>query len=157
MKYNKSKIMSRAWSIRRITGCTMSTALKQAWAEAKKPSFYVKDWFMKKEFTRHERFAIDDAEPELVCETEKAVKLRWPTDYGAIVRWVPKSCLYTAEQLAEEIAAENTPEKIEERRREAQEREDRYNDMITECRAKGIPARKGWRVATMKAKLAEIA
>lgn len=36
MKYNKSKIMKRAWEIRRKTGCNMSDALKKAWLRAKR-------------------------------------------------------------------------------------------------------------------------
>lgn len=35
MKYNRSEIMRNAWNIRRESGCTMSAALKKAWAVAK--------------------------------------------------------------------------------------------------------------------------
>lgn len=35
MKYNKSEIMKRAWSIRKSTGCDMSTALRKSWSIAK--------------------------------------------------------------------------------------------------------------------------
>lgn len=35
MKYNKSKIMKRAWELKKENGITMSKALKSAWAEAK--------------------------------------------------------------------------------------------------------------------------
>lgn len=38
MKYNRSDIMRNAWNIRRESGCTMSDALKKAWAVAKKGS-----------------------------------------------------------------------------------------------------------------------
>lgn len=34
-KYNLSQIMRSAWAIRRETGCTMSDALRKAWASAK--------------------------------------------------------------------------------------------------------------------------
>lgn len=35
MKYNKSEIMKNAWNIRRTIRCTMSAALRKAWANAK--------------------------------------------------------------------------------------------------------------------------
>ena len=35
MKYNKSKIMKKAWELRKENGIAMSEALKLAWAEAK--------------------------------------------------------------------------------------------------------------------------
>ena len=37
--YDRKSIMTRAWAIKRQTGCTMSVALKQAWAEAKSNLF----------------------------------------------------------------------------------------------------------------------
>lgn len=33
--YNKSQIMKNAWTLRRMTGCTMSEALRKSWADAK--------------------------------------------------------------------------------------------------------------------------
>lgn len=36
MKYDRRAIMKNAWEIRRESGCTMSAALKKAWAVAKK-------------------------------------------------------------------------------------------------------------------------
>lgn len=36
-KYNLSNIMKNAWAIRRMTGCTMSDALRKAWSNAKAP------------------------------------------------------------------------------------------------------------------------
>lgn len=36
MKYDRRAIMNNAWTIRRESGCTMSAALKKAWAVAKK-------------------------------------------------------------------------------------------------------------------------
>lgn len=149
-KYNLSKIMSRAWSIRRMNGrteCTMSTALRQAWAEAKRPALEIKGWFMSKNFTPNERLAIVGVDPVQIGETEKAVKLCWNTGYGKIVKWVPKSCFETEESREEELAAA-----VENRKA----RQAKYEELIAECRANGIPARKGWRVATMKDKLAAL-
>lgn len=36
-KYNLSNIMKNAWAVRRMTGCSMSDALRQSWANAKAP------------------------------------------------------------------------------------------------------------------------
>lgn len=41
-KYNLSKIMKRAWEFVKKVAMTMSTALKQAWAEAKNPTTTIK-------------------------------------------------------------------------------------------------------------------
>lgn len=147
-KYNLSEIMKSAWSIRRMTGCTMSTALRQSWAQAKKPVYEIKGWFMSKNFSDHERLAIVGVSPILCRETEKAVNLCWNTKYGKIVRWVPKSCLGHEETTREESEANL---------KAGREREARYEDLIAKCRANGIPARKGWRVSTMKQRLAEVA
>lgn len=112
----------------------------------------IKGWFMSKNFSDRERLAIIGVTPEILGETEKAVKFLWATDCGKIFRWVPKSCLVTEEDKK----SENTPEKIAARVNAMQARENAYQDLINKCRANGIPARKGWRVATMKAKLAEV-
>lgn len=40
MKYNLSEIMRRAWGLRKDRGCTMMTALRIAWAEAKGEKVY---------------------------------------------------------------------------------------------------------------------
>ena len=110
----------------------------------------VKTWFLNKEFNSNERIAICGTEPTVVKETEKAVFLRWETDYGCITRWVPKSCIVTDA----EIAAENTPEKCAARLADMRTREDAYQALIDKCKANGIYARKGMKVSTMKQKLA---
>ena len=154
MKYNKSEIMSNAWTIRRRIGCTMITALRQSWSSAKASVrvFSIKSWFLNKEFGANERIAIASVSPDMVRETEKAVCLRWNTSYGVIARWVPKSCLEAAV-----LAEENTTEKCAARLDAIRESEARYEALISECRAHGIPARKGWKVSTMQQKLAEVA
>lgn len=43
--YNKSEIMKNAWNIRRTKNVSMSSALKEAWAVAKKPSKPVFDGY----------------------------------------------------------------------------------------------------------------
>ena len=52
----------------------------------------IKSWFLNKEFTQGERYAISTADdPSVVRETEKALLLKWKTEFGFIQHWVPKS------------------------------------------------------------------
>lgn len=152
MKYNKTEIMRNAWTICRSANCTMSEALRRSWAAAKAPKFSVKFWFLSKEFSANERIAISGVAPSVARETEKAVFLRWNTSYGVITRWVPKSCLESAD-----LSAENTAEKCAARLEAIKARQASYDALIADCRAHGIPARKGWSVSIMKQKLAEVA
>lgn len=153
MKYNRVEIMSNAWAIRRRTGCTMSVALNQSWANVKRSlrGFSIKPWFLDKEFRANERIAITGVSPTVTRETAKAVRLSWNTGYGIVTRWVPKSCLESNAS-----ADENSLEACSSRLNEIKEREIRYEALIVKCRTYGIPARKGWKVSTMKQRLAEV-
>lgn len=111
----------------------------------------IKTWFLEKNFTERER-SVMTGEPAVTRETEKAMLLTWGTDFGKIARWVPKSCIVTDAELA----AENTPEKCAARMAAIKAREDSYQALVDLCKANGIKARKGWKVATMKAKLADM-
>ena len=52
----------------------------------------IKSWFLNKEFTQGERYAISTADdPSVVRETEKAFLLKWKTEFRSIQHWVPKS------------------------------------------------------------------
>lgn len=152
MKYDLSKIMTNAWNIRRTENVTMSYALKKVWAAEKVQPVSIKGWFMTKNFSDHERLAMIGAEQKTLRETEKAVQICWNTNYGKIIRWVPKSCLETAASYA----TENTAEKCAARLADMQARQASYEALIAKCRKHGVPARKGWRVATMRQKLAEV-
>lgn len=111
----------------------------------------IKSWFYEKNFTAAEQLAISTSDaPAVARETEKALLLKWDTDYGTIQHWVPKSCIITDEALS----AENTPEKCAARLAAVKAREDAYQDLIDLCKNHGIRARKGMKVSTMKAKLA---
>lgn len=59
-KFNLSQIMKDAWSFYRAGGRTFSESLKAAWAGAKALAhkIVVKNWFLNKEFTSGERYAI---------------------------------------------------------------------------------------------------
>ena len=56
--------------------------------------YRVKNWFMVKNFTSSERVAIMSSDEMIIeKETEKAVLGKWNTKFGAITKWIPKSCL----------------------------------------------------------------
>ena len=89
----------------------------------------VKTWFVNKEFSQQERYAISTVDPIVVKETEKAVFLKWPTKFGVIKKWVPKSCL--------EETPVATPEMIKAFRKMEEER-DKLNASIK----KGVNVRR---------------
>lgn len=54
----------------------------------------IKNWFMEQEFTRDERYAISVTDQyEVLKESEKAIQVRWNTEFGKITRWIPKSVI----------------------------------------------------------------
>lgn len=63
----------------------------------------VKTWFLNKNFDALERIAISGTEPTVERETEKAMLLKWNTEYGIIKRWVPKSCIENTPAVSEEM------------------------------------------------------
>lgn len=63
----------------------------------------VKGWFMSKEFTSSERIAISTADRcEVVRETEKAMLVKWFTEYGTIQHWLPKSVCEVIDEVENE-------------------------------------------------------
>lgn len=51
----------------------------------------IQNWFLVKNFTQNQRYAMARTEPTIVKETEKAFFLRFDTEYGRISGWFPKS------------------------------------------------------------------
>jgi len=106
----KKQIMKRAWEMYKVAGCSsraeFGLALKAAWAEAKTQVSFAeklcgfKSWFVDKNFSQGERYVIECAvaggEYKVKKETEKAVMVRFESDYGSIVRWFPKSVCVVA-------------------------------------------------------------
>lgn len=69
----------------------------------------IKSWFLQKNFDNNERLVINTAlmgnDIEIVKETEKAVFVKFNSDYGIISSWIPKSCVgenYNATEIAPE-------------------------------------------------------
>lgn len=118
MKYNKSLIMKKAWGM--YTGkcgwtkpysMSFSEALKLAWTQAKNGCFKDADkkpaaetidakingiaaWFLNKNFSHHERYALSVSDIAAVKETAKAYLIKAVSEFGVITTWVPKSVCY---------------------------------------------------------------
>lgn len=113
MRYNKSKIMKRAWNLLRGNSKmnSFSECLKKAWAEAKETvkvtvRYSIKDWFYNKlvEEKRNGSWIVYStfSKEDIVKETEKAVCVNMGV-YNASTGaesiymkkcWIPKSCVY---------------------------------------------------------------
>ena len=61
----------------------------------------IKEWFLYKEFDQNERLVMQYDEMTIERETEKAYLLKWNSDFGYFTKWVPKSCIYSDEEIAE--------------------------------------------------------
>lgn len=57
----------------------------------------IKAWFVKKEFSQSERYAMETSSADIERETEKAYLLKWNTKFGILKKWVPKSCVTMTE------------------------------------------------------------
>lgn len=66
----------------------------------------IPSWFIQKSLTRDQLNAIKFETLQKVSETDKAVKVKWNTDYGSIQLWVPKSILISEEQAKAEARQE---------------------------------------------------
>lgn len=114
-------VMTNAWEIARNAVKKFggnakeyfAAALKLSWAESKssvKTVFAVKDWFVSKNFSSEQAYAINSECDfiEVSKETEKAYNLIFHTAFGKIFSWVPKSVCMTQEEV--EIDAKKSVE-----------------------------------------------
>lgn len=105
---------------------------------------YVKEWIVRKnlEVGTNEYFAAKeiDFEFEIEKETEKAVYGFFPTSYGRVYMWCPKSQLLT---VAEKVEEDNA-------------RINRYEEVLNFAKEHGLKVRKGMKMTTLKAKIAEV-
>lgn len=53
----------------------------------------IKKWFLDKNFSQSEKYAMTVTEPKVERETEKAKLIKWDTEFGIISSWIPKSCI----------------------------------------------------------------
>lgn len=104
---------------------------------------YVKEWIVGKNLgvLSNEYFAAKEIGFmfNVEKETEKAVYGYFPTAYGRVYMWAPKSQVMT----------------VEEANQETEKRFDRYEEILNFAKAHGLRVRKGMKLATIKAKIAE--
>ena len=143
------KVMVRAWEIAREAVKKFGGKVKEffqqalimAWEEVKTMNsehIVIKSWFLAKNFTEGERYAISVSDLAIEKETEKAVFIKAVSDYGVIKFWCPKSCLTTLEKEAKVI--ENKINK--------------YEALINWCKENNVKGvRNKMRVETIKKKI----
>lgn len=61
----------------------------------------IKQWFLEKNFTESERYAISVGTISQISETEKAVKVEISSNFGKMIRWIPKSVIIMGSQKKE--------------------------------------------------------
>lgn len=116
--------------------------------EKEEEELEIKSWFVLKNFTSEERYAESVSDKEIVRETEKAVLIKFVSDFGIFTKWIPKSCLMTEEDFRIE------KEKEERRIARFKEGQRKYEELVKfakENNVKGI--RIGWRKETIVNKI----
>lgn len=103
----------------------------------------IKDWFLRKNFSQNERYAIQCAdEMKIERETEKAILVKWNTEWGFIKRWVPKSCFYTVAEI--EAEAEKINQGLE-----------KYEKLVEWAKSQGLKVRSRMKKSTILAIISE--
>lgn len=100
--------------------------------EENKVELRVKQWFIDKNFTPEERYAADVSDLTIIKETEKAVLIKFVSDFGTFTKWIPKSCLMTEEDYRIER------EKEEKRIARFEEGKRKYNELIKFAKNNGV-------------------
>ena len=118
--------------------------------EENKVELRVKQWFIDKNFTPEERYAESVSDKEIVRETEKAVLIKFVSDFGTFTKWIPKSCLMTEEDYRIEREKE---EKRIARFEEGKRKYEKLVEFAKENKVKGI--RIGLRKQTIINKIKE--
>ena len=93
-------------------------------------------WFISKNLNRAQADAIVGERMTVERETEKAVLVKWNTDYGFVTLWTPKSIIITEEQARTEAKAE-----AEKRMQSIKQGEERYKKMIAFAKENGLAVR----------------
>ena len=110
--------------------------------------FYgMKSWFLDKNFSQNERYVIglslinSENDVKIMSETEKAVKVKFCSDFGNITCWIPKSCCLSREEAEAE----------EKEREERLQRGLGYNQMLLDyAKENKLRVRRGMRTETIK-------
>lgn len=118
--------------------------------EESKKEIEIKSWFVLKNFSSEERYAESVSDKEIVRETEKAVLIKFVSDFGTFTKWIPKSCLMTEEDFRIER------EREEKRIARFEEGQRKYKELVKfakENKVKGV--RIGFRKETIINKIKE--
>lgn len=51
----------------------------------------IENWFLEKNFTQNEKYVYNLGEYEIVEESEMALKVKFISDFGNFMKWIPKS------------------------------------------------------------------
>ena len=65
----------------------------------------IENWFLNKNFTENETLVIEQDDYTIISETDKAIKVRFMSDYGNLTRWLPKTVV-----CCEEVKTTNKKE-----------------------------------------------
>lgn len=112
--------------------------------EKEEEELEIKSWFVLKNFTSEERYAESVSDKEIVRKTEKAVLIKFVSDFGTFTKWIPKSCLMTEEDFRIER------EREEKRIARFEEGQRKYKELVKfakENKVKGV--RIGFRKETI--------
>lgn len=105
----------------------------------------IKEWFLFKNFNDNERYVISVSDISIEKESEKAVYIKFESDFGTIKRWIPKSCIMTDEEEKEEL-------RIKAER--FNNYQNRYNSLIELGKSNGVKGlRKGLKIITIIEKI----
>lgn len=82
----------------------------------------IKNWFLNKNFSQNERLVIEQDDYTIISETEKAIRVRFMSDYGNVTTWLPKSVVsyektkttFKQEEIKEEIKIKTKTGEIKE-------------------------------------------
>lgn len=106
----------------------LALALRIVWQQAKTPQTHytaIKSWFINKNFDQNERYIYDIEPFQIKRETEKALQLKWISEFGVMTKWVPKSCMVSQEEAEMEFE-------------QAAERFNKYQQLIAWAKANEV-------------------
>lgn len=109
-KIDKHKLMTEAWAFAKGYAFSLggkayqyiSDGLKKAWKELKSMIDYtgikvsdIPAWIIKKNLSFDEQYVVlnECNSVEVAYQTEKAVLVKFDTDYGIVKMWCPKSVI----------------------------------------------------------------
>ena len=98
---------------------------------------FIPEWIIEKNLDDNQIYAIraEGEDASLVRETEKAILVEWPTEFGKVSMWCPKSVL---KKSMDEVVAEAKAQQA--RYNNACEQ---YDKLVDAAKSLGVKVRKG--------------